>query len=124
MPLGTKVGLVPGHIVLHGDRASAIRDTCCCVSCVMCVERGSSLPQSLVASTHAPGSRQAASANQRPPGHGSLYKKTDALRNGQNGSRDACCVLSSERELRTLRAIQLVASSRSLKMICNGFSQN
>jgi len=27
MPLGTKVGLGPGHIVLHGDPASLIRGT-------------------------------------------------------------------------------------------------
>jgi len=27
MPLGTKVGLGPGHIVLHGDPAARIRGT-------------------------------------------------------------------------------------------------
>jgi len=36
----------------------------------------SSLQQSLLASTHAASSGQAALANQRPPGHGSPYKQT------------------------------------------------
>jgi len=50
-----------------------------------------------------PGRQQ--SADQRPPGHGSPIKTLDTVRNAQNGSRDACCVSSFERELGTIRAI-------------------
>jgi len=43
---------------------------------------------------------QAALANQRRPDHGWLYKRTDALRKGQNGSRDAYRMLSSKKSLK------------------------